>query len=83
MEGEAMKYRVWDMDKSDRGIGCGVTVEAGSAHDAVKAWGKREGCVVEYWTKHDPETGGRRYAAATLRDRGGRRVKVGARMVIW
>jgi len=78
-----MKYRVWDTDKSDRGIGCGETVEAESAHDAVTGWAKRSGCVVEYWTKHDPETGGRRYAAATMRDRGGRRVKVGARMVIW
>jgi hypothetical protein len=78
-----MKYRVWDTEKSDRGIGVGETVEAGSAHEALKAWGKRKGCAVEYWTKHDPETGGTRYAAATMRDRMGRRVKMGARMAMW
>ena len=77
-----MKYRVWDMDKSDRGIGCGVTVEAEDPYKAIEAYAKRERCVVEYWTKHDP-AGRRMYAAATLRDRGGKRVKVGARMVIW
>jgi len=78
-----MKYRVWDTEKSERGIGCGETVEAGSAHDAVKAWAKKRGCAVEYWTKHDPETGGSRYAAATLRDGMRRRMKVGARLVQW
>ena len=81
-EGEAMKYRVWDMAKSDRGIGCGTTVEAADPYEAIRADGKKKGMVVEFWTKHDP-TGGRMYAAATLRDRGGKRVKVGARMVIW
>ena len=81
-EGE-MKYRVWDMAKSARGIGDGETVEAGSAHEAVKAWAKKTGKVVEYWTMHDPVTGGVRSAAATLRDWMGKRMKVGARLVLW
>lgn len=78
-----MRYRVWDMAKSDRGIGDGETVEAGSAHDAVRAWAKKAGGVVEYWTMHDPVTGGVRSASATVRDGRGRRVKVGARLVLW
>ena len=75
------RYKCFDPDKSPRGVD-GKVVEAESPYEAIKTQARREGCVVEFWTKHDP-TGGGLYAAATLRNRMGRRVKMAARLALW